>query len=246
MTLLKTQAIQTALIGDWTNAISLNRELLKSDPNDIEALNRLAFAYAVVGKVRQAREIYQKVLSLDVLNPIALRGLKRLANTTSMQYHEQVEQHMTPSQFNSLFIEETGKTKIVDLINVADRKTVGRLRTGESCHLSIKRLKIFVLNDQNQYIGMLPDNIGNRLIKLIKGGNCYEAYIKSVENNKVSVFIKEIKRCTRFKNQPSFIAAEKSISFEKSVNLYMSLKQKNSEEDLDYPSDDSLENEDSL
>lgn len=248
MSLLKTQAIQTALIGDWTNAISLNQELLKDDPNDIEALNRLAFAYAIVGKVKEAREMYQKVLSNDILNPIALRGLKRLANNSVGSYGEQYEQPVRSNQFNSLFIEETGKTKVVELINVADKKTVSRLRTGEPCHLSIKRLKIFVLNDQKHYMGMLPDNIGNRLIMLLKGGNCYEAYIKSIESNKVSVFVKEIKRCNKFKNQPSFIATEKSVlSFEKGSSAYATMKIKNNDvdEDSDYFSDDS-ESEDSL
>ncbi|MBI3366867.1 hypothetical protein HY041_04550, partial [Candidatus Roizmanbacteria bacterium] len=44
MTPSKNQAIQTALLGDWQNATVINKALLNSNPNDIEALNRLAFA----------------------------------------------------------------------------------------------------------------------------------------------------------------------------------------------------------
>ncbi len=76
--------------------------------------------------------------------------------------------------------------------------------------MNIKRSKIFALDEQKQYIGMLPDNIGKRLIKFMNGGNAYEAYIKSSLNNHIALFIKEIKRANRFKNQPSFLPTDKS------------------------------------
>jgi len=56
---------------------------------------------------------------------------------------------------------------------------------------------------------MLPDNISNRLIKLIDGGNAYEACIKSLDKHKVTIFIKETVRASRFKFQPSFITSDK-------------------------------------
>lgn len=211
--ILKNQAIQTALIGDWDTAITLNRELLKENPNDIEALNRLAFAYTVTGKVKDAKNTYQKVLELDSQNTIALKNLKRLGESNRKTLSNQ---HPLTGHVESMFIEESGKTKIVELINIATAKTVVNLLTGEPLNLRIKRHKIFVLDRNNQYIGVLPDDIGQRLTKFIKGGNDYEAYIKSVENNRVLVFLKETKRSPRFKNQPSFISAHKSnLFFEK-------------------------------
>ncbi len=56
---------------------------------------------------------------------------------------------------------------------------------------------------------MLPDDIGKRLIKFLSGGNCYEAYIKTANRGKLSIFIRETKRSTRFKNLPSFSLGEK-------------------------------------
>jgi hypothetical protein len=47
---LKIQAVQTALQGDWKAAIVLNEMLLEENPDDIDALNRLAFAKASVGE----------------------------------------------------------------------------------------------------------------------------------------------------------------------------------------------------
>jgi Flp pilus assembly protein TadD len=77
MLTLKTQAIQTALIGDWQRAIDLNQLILQEDPDDIDTLNRLAFAFLSLGNPNDAKTLYEKVLTLDMQNPIATRNLKR-------------------------------------------------------------------------------------------------------------------------------------------------------------------------
>ncbi|MBI5044512.1 MAG: hypothetical protein HZC02_01165 [Candidatus Levybacteria bacterium] len=202
MTHLKNQAIQTALTGDWLNAISLNKSILEENPNDIDTLNRLGFALSSVGDAKEAKIIYQKVLSLDAQNPIALRNLKRLSSNTSAKI-------VAPAQVSNLFIEEPGRTKIIELLNSADKKVISILRSGEILQLAIKRMKIFVLDQHKQYVGMLPDDIGRRLIRFMNGGNTYEAYVKSVDGNKVTIFAREVKRTSRFKNQPSFSPSER-------------------------------------
>lgn len=211
MSLLKNQAIQTALTGDWNTAIELNQSLLEEDPNDTEALNRMALAYTVLGKINDAKKTYQRVLEIDPLNPIALRNIKRLKDDGSAKDGPQ------EVLVKNIFIEETGKTKVIDLINIAQAEIISKLRTGQSIDLSIKRLKIFVLGNSSQYIGVLPDDIARRLIKFMKGGNKYEAYVKSADPNKVTIFIRELKRSARFKDQPSFLfLSEKGLSFKKS------------------------------
>lgn len=209
MTQLKAQAIQTALVGDWNNAISLNQSILEENPEDIDTLNRLAFAYSSIANIKEAKNLYQKVLTLDNQNPIAIRNLKRLngglGNSKSVTF--------TPSHVSNLFIEEPGKTKVIDLLNVADKKVISPLRSGETLQLVIKRMKVFVLDQDKQFVGMLPDDIGRRLIRFMSGGNQYEAYIKSVDNNKVTIFARETKRTTKFKNQPSFLPTERSKLF---------------------------------
>lgn len=209
VTPLRDQAIQTALTGDWNSAIRLNQQLLKENPNDIETLNRLAFAFTVCGKTKDAKNTYRRVLRLDSQNPIAIKNLKRLTmakkiNTTPM--HPTFNMSTTS---DTLFLEESGKTKIVELVNVAEPKIIENLMAGEMVTMRIKRLKIFVCDASGQYIGMLPDDIGKRLIKFINGGNSYEAHIKSLDHRKMLVFIHEIKRAGRFKNQPSFTSGEK-------------------------------------
>ena len=71
-------------------------------------------------------------------------------------------------------------------------------------------MKIFVLDNNKQYVGMFPDDISKRLIKFLNGGNKYEAYVKTVDNHRLIIFVKETKRSLRFKNQPSFASFEKS------------------------------------
>lgn len=209
MTPQKNQAIETALTGNWQEAVTLNVELLKADPNDIETLNRLAYAYNVLGKAKEAKETYRRVLALDEQNPIALKNLKRMTQVGKLGLG-------APSpnirSVDSLFLEESGKTKVIELVNVAQPNIISNLMAGEPLELRIKRLKIFAIKGK-EYIGMLPDDIGRRLIKFLNGGNDYEACVKSVESRKVTVFIKESKRAAKFKNQPSFVSTEKGKSY---------------------------------
>lgn len=209
----KNQAIETAILGDWKNATEINKAILNDNPKDVEALNRLAFALTVRGKLKNAKTIYKKVLEIDSLNPIALKNIKRLSETSSPK---NIKNSSVSVQVNHTFIEETGKTKIVELINIAQPKITARLTIGELMNICIKRSKIFIQQQNKQYIGMLPDDIGKRLIKFVKGGNKYEACIKSANSRHIIIFLREIKKMARFKNQTSFSQiAEKNLSLEK-------------------------------
>lgn len=201
MTLLKDKAIQAMLLGDWKNATSLNKTLLDENPNDIDALNRLAYAFTILGKIPEAKSTYRKVLKIDVLNQIAIRNIKKLTEAGPRQIAKSLS---SVKAVTSTFIEETGKTKIISLVNTAQPKIISFLTTGQHVDITIKRSKIFVQDQNEQYLGVLPDDVGKRLIKLIKGGNEYAACIKSANEHSVCVFVKEIKRVSKYKDQPSF------------------------------------------
>lgn len=194
---LKSQAIQTALVGDWPSAITLNQQILQEEPNDIDTMNRLAFAFMSTGNAKDAKNLYEKVLSMDMQNPIAIRNLKRLND---------VNINRPTVMINNLFIEEPGKTKVVELNNIAEKKVISHLRSGEKLDIRIKRSKIFTYDLEDQFVGMLPDDLCQRLIKFMEAGNEYESYVRTVDSNKVSVFIREIKRARKFSNQPSFVS----------------------------------------
>lgn len=223
-------AIQATLKGNWDEAIKLNKSLLDENPKDVEALNRIGLAYTILGKSKSAKSTYQKVLEIDPLNSIALKNLSKLTSDSS-------EEGATITiNMNNIFIEETGKTKVVDLINLAQAEVLNTLRTGQSLDLSAKRLKIFI-SQGKKYIGVLPDDIGKRLIKFLNGGNKYEAFVKSSNHQNVTIFIRELKRANKFKDQPSFLhVIEKKLSLKKAGK---SKGRKNT----DYEEDDSEESE---
>jgi len=215
---LKDQAINTALNGDWEKAIILNKKLIKENPNDVDALNRLAFALHVQGKIQAAKNTYQKVLKIDRLNSLALRNLKKISETKKT--NKNLATNNFSIQTDNLFLEEPGKTKIIELVNIAQPHVINMLRTGQILTLSVKRLKIFLLAENKVFVGMLPDNISKRLIKFVKAGSQYCAYVKSANNRRLVVFIRETKRASRFKDQFSFLSGgDKTLEFDSSSNL---------------------------
>lgn len=210
---LASAAIEEALRHNWQKAIEINRQIIKETPNDIEALNRLAFAFCETGLLKEAKRIYNKVLTINRFNPIALKNLQRLTllkgkvTKTSAQGDGNSQQApmLRVHNLTGLFLEEIGKTKVVTLINLAEAKTISNLHPTNVVALVPRRRGVAVTTKDGVYIGALPDDIASRLFVLIRGGNQYEAYIKSVDRSEVAVFIRELVRKAKFRNQPSFL-----------------------------------------
>ena len=74
---LAQKAIDLALKGDWEKAVEVNLQIAKIAPNDTDALNRLARAYAETGAIPKAKTTAEKVLKIDSVNPIAIRSLEK-------------------------------------------------------------------------------------------------------------------------------------------------------------------------
>lgn len=209
MKITSNDAIQATLNGNWDEAIKLNKSLLEDNPKDVAALNRMGLAYVILGKSKSAKDVFSKVLEIDPLNSIAIKNISKIKSDSSD------DGETITVNVNNIFIEETGKTKVVELINLAQAEILVSLRTGQSLDLSTKRLKVFI-SQGKKYIGVLPDDIGKRLIKFINGGNKYEAFVKSANHQNVTIFLRELKRATKFKDQPSFLhAIEKKLSIKK-------------------------------
>lgn len=189
-------AIEAALKGQWDKAISLNLKILRENPQDIEVLNRLTYAYLQKGDCRRAKTICRKVISLNPYNPIALRNFKKLKDAAGIKKNGE---SISPAAF----LEEPGKTKIVELVNIAPKKILANLNFGQPVFLKIKRHGVEVRDSQTNYLGVLPDDLSFRLKKLINEGNDYTACIKGL-SPQLLVLIKETKRAGRLQDQPSF------------------------------------------
>jgi tetratricopeptide (TPR) repeat protein len=197
---LPQQAINAALNCLWDEALKINKEIIKSEPNNIDALSRLGRASFELGKIEQAKKYYQMALKIDPYNPIAIKNLKILKVSKSDGIKQNNQTRVNPG----MFLHEPGKTKVVNLLKVAEPQKLSQLYPGMGVILTQRNRNISVTDLESQYLGVLPDDVSFSLIKLIKGGNKYQAIVKSVRVNGLSILIKESFRAAKFKNRPSF------------------------------------------
>jgi tetratricopeptide (TPR) repeat protein len=204
---LHQQAIQAALTARWEDALKLNQLIIEEEPQSVDALNRLARAYFEVGNLKESKKYYESSLKVDPYNQIAAKFLKRIESCSKKGTNgEKQRSHSSGVSFSlDSFIEEPGKTKVVPLIKVAEPQRLSVLSPGEVVKL-VARSRGVVVNDmENNYLGALPDDIGHRLLRFLRGGNKYQVLIKNVKINGLAVLIRETFRSARFKNQPSFL-----------------------------------------
>lgn len=196
-------AIDAALDLRWEEALKINKKIIKLDPQNIDALNRQAKAYMELGRINLAKKSYSEVLKIDPYNPIALKNLKIMKSfkASGQTVFPCNQTRLSPS----LFLQEPGKTKIVNLMKVAEPQKLSQAFCGMKVEMAVKNRKITIIDPNGNYLGVLPDDINHHLIRLFKGGNKYDLYIKSIRVNSLSIIIKETFRSKRFKNQPSFL-----------------------------------------
>ena len=209
-TALEEQAIKAALAQNWSKALEINKKILKDSPKNIAALNRLGRAYWEMGKIEQAQQTYKKVLSLDRFNPIANKNLKRL--TKSAKIKKIFEGKNASPRLGEIFLEEPGKTKIVKLVRLTSPSVLAQLNNADLVTLKAKKRTISVLSAKGNYLGTIPEDLSTRLIKFIKGGNQYQAFVKSVDHQKLEILIREVSRAKKFFNTPSFPQGKLSFS----------------------------------
>jgi tetratricopeptide (TPR) repeat protein len=197
---LAQKAVTAALAGDWKEAEKINKQILKDDKSDVDALNRLARACAEQGNLKKAKETAQKVLKINPFNQIASKSLKKWK---SLRRGETTASGPSSAE---AFLEEPGKTKMVSLLHLGASSVLAKLDAGDEVKLTPHKHRVSVTTLDGKYIGRLPDDIAAILRKLTKHGNEYQTLIKSIEPKDVRVFIRETKRSEKLKDTPSFPA----------------------------------------
>lgn len=199
-------AIIAALDSRWADALKFNRRIIKVDPQNVDALNRQAHVYMETGKSNLAKKYYNDVLKIDPYNPIALKNLKIIKSfRSSGQRNGDIRPNGEFKLSPDLFLQEPGKTKVVSLLKVAEPQKLSEAFCGMQVNFAIKNRKIIIIDGRGSYLGVMPDDMSHHLIRLIRGGNKYNLFVKSIRVNSLSVLIKEKFRSKRFKNQPSFL-----------------------------------------
>lgn len=196
---LSQAAIDAALQCKWDLAKDLNEQILTESPQDICALNRFARACFELGSIKTSKDTYQKVLAIDPYNAVALKNHKRLSMLKDSA-------HTSRSSTTTLlsFIEEPGKTKIVQLVRTATPDVLVTLRAGDAVQMQQKSRGIHIFCSDETYIGRLPDDLSYHMLQLLQAGNTYGAFLKQILHNKVFVFIKELYRNELVMPYPSF------------------------------------------
>lgn len=190
---LTQKAIQAALSNDWETAIKLNQEVLETQKDDVEALNRLARALFENGNLKKATLTYKKVLRLDPYNPIASKNLGRLSTLEGTS----LKQNNTPSNLSpDLFLEEPGRTKIIKVVDLTSNKSLAALRVGGQLKLSSFHNDVKVAFD-GKNLGKLEEELGPKIANALRSGSKFSAVVKSIQvkesvkDSLLSLFVKE-------------------------------------------------------
>jgi tetratricopeptide (TPR) repeat protein len=208
---LSKEAIDLALQGKWEEAEAINRDIIEKFPSDVEAYNRLGRALTELGDLDGAKEAYLKALELAPENAIAKKNLARLTSlsesmATLRSSHRKASTLKAQSRRVALdlFITEIGKAGVVNLHNVASVNILAKMGFGDQVHLKTRKQHLTVTNEGGEYLGEVEPRQGLRLIKLMRGGNKYDAAILNVAGDKVQVLIKEVYQYPSQVGHPSF------------------------------------------
>lgn len=229
---MQNEAITYARNGNWDAAIDSSRQLLSSDPNDIETLNRLAKAYFENGEIDSSEQTYQRVLEISEHNPIARRMVGLISRTRSApnKTREFVDMRM--------FAIETGKSTLTNLHIDTDAEislvpgekitlrantqpvkqiqTDGKKKAGKQAAAAASSapatsflddaiaLDVYDCNDVN--LGRLEPRIAARLIRFMKLGNEYSAAVLSLneKRDQIQIVIRESHRNPDNRHEVSF------------------------------------------
>lgn len=208
-------AINSALQNKWDEAVEFNELLLKKSKKNIDALNRLGFAYLQLGREKDAKKCYEKTLTFDKYNTIAIKNLQKIELFSKSHKNE------NPCSGNlinpMLFLEDPGKTKIIQCVKLAPYGILSKISCGQEVFFKPKNHALEIRNTNNEYLGALPDDISFRLLKLLSANNKYSIHIKNVDKNQLSVFVREIQRGKKFSNQPTFgVSLQHNLTIQKS------------------------------
>jgi hypothetical protein len=141
-----------------------------------------------LGQYAEAHQAYSQTLKYSPNNTIAKKNLDRL----SLLQEEPVQIHTGAERIDPrLFIEETGKTGMTELISIAPTSVLAKVGVGDKVQLHVSGHTLLVRNAAGDDIGQIEPRLANRLINFMEGGNRYAAAILAMENGQVRLIIRE-------------------------------------------------------
>lgn len=199
---LSRDAIDLALKGEWERATEVNRAILELFADDVEAMNRLGKAYMELGKYDDARDVLGNVARITPYNNIAKKNLARLESLGRSPTG--TKQGRKAGSVPHMFIEESGKSGTTVLRKTAPSETIARIAPNDPANLVVGNSNLNVYSRDGEYLGQVEPKLGQRLVRLMCGGNEYDAAIVSVNQLGMSVIIRETYRHSSLQNVCSF------------------------------------------
>ena len=199
------RAIQLAMQNKWQEAAEVNRQILEHFPDDVDTLNRLGKALMELGQYAESRDQYARATKADPSNGIAAKNLVRMTRLAEEAAASPVAvvpqaQRVDPS----VFIEESGKTAVTDLVDRAPFHDIATLTAGDKLTLRVETGVVRLVGPGDVVVGQLEPKIAQRVLRLVTAGNRYSAAITSIDEQHVRVIIREEYRDPSMRSRPSF------------------------------------------
>ena len=240
---LSQEAVNLAVKGEWERATEVNIAILESFPTDVEAMNRLVKALIETGSYVDAEATLNQVREIAPYNNIAKKNRARLDQLTAnpdLAKSETSKQARKAASASQTFIEESGKSATTVLRNSNSlrnsnvRKTTVHLSPNDPVVLSREKNTVMVKTLDGQLLGQLEPKMGNRLARLMDGGNKYSAVVVSVNDDGVSIMVRETFKHPSLQNMcsvPSQSAANSDGASRTRVATHSALEEDDDEED---------------
>ncbi len=230
------EAVELALKGQWQEAVAANRKILQKYPDDVETCNRLGRALTETGEYAEARKTFEQTLALDPFNMIAKKNLSRLSLMAKRPAKVDAKKVVA-----DIFVEESGKAKVVKLVGLAAREVVAKMAPGDEVLPYVEGERLLVQNKEGEYLGEVEPKYGARLAKLSKLGNRYIAAMHSLGDKETKVIVREVYQHPSQAGRPSFPLKDKQ-GYRPYVRESL-LRHRLEEEDFAEDSDESVDAE---
>ncbi|MCX8125726.1 MAG: tetratricopeptide repeat protein [Dehalococcoidia bacterium] len=182
------EAIALANQGRWEEAVAVNRTILEGFPTDVDAHNRLGRALMELGRYAEARAAYARALELSPNNQIAKKNLERLSLIRQKEGTPVGQQTAVSPEF---FVSESSKSRVVRLYHLASKRTLARVHAGDQVFLRPRGKHLQVETADKEVLGWVEPRYELRLLRLMKGGNKYDAAVVSVDGDSMKILITE-------------------------------------------------------
>jgi hypothetical protein len=221
------KAIDLAMQSRWSDAVEANETILDDFPDDLETYNRLGKALTEVGRIRDAKAAFGRSLELSPHNPIARKNLNRLQQLDDTEPVDMIH----GCAVGDTFIEEIGKTTVTALVSLAKPKVLLKEAPGRQVQMQLEGGVLKAIGPGGAVLGQIEPRLTVRLVRLMKGGNRYEAAIRSVGEEALMLIVREVYK------HPSQSGA---MSFPPKVVLARGVALPRSQEAFDTGDDDGL------